>query len=247
MIKRATTADFINKVVNHPAVRPSIHAAPGPVDLSAVVANPSHVVMEDMYGCMMFFQHVPGLYEIHTMILPEGRGAWAMDFAQQAVEYLFLRTNATEVFTRVPEGNIGAGALARACGAKHEHRTKQQFPDREFPVEIMGGRIQDWVRFAPGLIERGQEFHCRLEEKCRAAGIPVKHHEQNDWHDRHVGVAAGMVLGGQPVKAVVFYNRWAAMALAPPLNVVSAEPLVLDIHDCRLEIQGDDFKVIPCQ
>ncbi len=248
MIQRATTAEFINAVVNHPAVRPFVHAPPGPVDLSAVVVNPNHLVLTAEYGGMVLFQHVPGLYEIHTQVLPKGRGEWALNMAQECVRYLFTRTAATEVFTRVPEGNVAAMALARACGAKPEYRPQlQHMPDGDFNIEIYGGRIQDWIKIAPGLEELGAEFHDRLHAKAEAAGIKTSDHAKNPWHDRNVGAAAAMILGGQVVKGVTFYNRWAAFALAPPITLQSLTPTVIDITDCRLLVEGDDFQVIPCQ
>lgn len=247
MIARATDATFINEVVNHPAVRPFVHGPKGPLDLTAVVANPNNIVLTGQHGGIIFTQLLPGLFEIHTQVLPDGRGTWALHMAQQAVEWLFSRTGAVEVFTRVPEGNVGAMALARACGAKPEQRTMQSLGDgNPVAVEIYGGRIQDWIRTAPGLVDRGTDFHKRLESKARAAGIPINHHMQDNWHDRHVGAAAGMILGGQVVKGVLFFNRWAVMALAPLMKVISLQPLVLDITDCRLEIQGEDFEVVPC-
>lgn len=247
MITRATSAEFINSVVNHPDVRPFIHAPPGDIDLSAAAADPNNLVLVGEHGGMLFIQKVAGLFEIHTQFLKSGRGDWGLKFAHEAVRWLFTRTNATEVFTRVTLGNVAAAALARACGAKPEQQARIEYPDGAFATEFFGGRIQDWLRIAPGLIELGQDFHRRLHEKCAAAGIEVDHHAQNDWHDRNVGAAAAMITGGQPIKGVMFYNRWAAMALARPMTIISAEPLVLDIGDCYLIVQGDDFQVSPCQ
>ncbi len=247
MIERATTAEFINKVLNDPSVRPFIHAAPGPVDMSPVVANPNNLVLVGEHGGMILVQHVPGLYELHTNVLPTGHGQWAVDMANACMMWLFTRTNATEVFTRVPEGNVRAMALARACGAKPESKPiVQHLPDGDFNVDIYGGRIQDWIKVAPGLEAIGEDFHKRLHDKAEAAGVKVSNHPKDAWHDRHVGAAAAMIVGGMVVKGLLFFNRWAAMALAPPMRLVSVDPVVFDITDCRIQVQGNDFEVIPC-
>jgi hypothetical protein len=245
VIARATDATFINAVVNHPAVRPFVHGPDGPLDLTAVVKNPNHLVLTGAHGGMVMVQHVPGVFELHTQILPEGRGAWALQMAQECVDWLFCKTNATEVFTRVPKGNVPAMALSRACGAKPEERVRQSLGGEVIEVEILGGRIQDWIKIAPGLVERGQLFHERLKQRAAEAGVAVSNHPEDPWHDRHVGAAAGMMLGGQPIKGALVFNRWAAMALAPPMRIVSLTPLILDITDCCLEVAGDDFTVIP--
>ncbi len=247
MMHRATDAVFLNRVVNDPEVHSHLYSNE-PLDMSSLVADRRNLVLNGEHGSMIFSENAPGVAEIHTQVLPDGRGPWALEFARQCVDYLFTRTGVNEVFTRVPEGNVAAAALARACGAKTEHRTRQRMPNGEEPmVEIYSGRIQDWIRIAGGLVERGGLFHEKLHQKCRAAGIKVDHHPQDDWHDRHVGAAAGMILGGQVIKGVVVFNRWATMAMAPPIRVISTDPVIINITDCLLEVSGDDFEVMPCQ
>lgn len=245
MIERTTDASFLNEVVNHPTVRPFMHAPDGELDLTPMVTNPANLTLVGEHGGMIFVQHVSGTFEIHTQVLPSGRGAWALEMAHAAVDWLFCRTGAVEVFTRVPEGNVGAMALARACGAKPEQKVTQILSGVETVVEIYGGRIQDWLKIAPGLVERGKRFHEMLKERAEAAGVKIDHHPEDAWHDRHVGAAAGMILGGQAYKGCFFFNRWAAMAIAPPVKLLSLDPVVIDITDCRIAVTGDDFEVIP--
>lgn len=244
MIARATDATFINAVVNHPAVRPHVHGAPGPLDLTAVVENPHNLVLTGEHGGMVFVQQVPGVYDIHTQVLPAGRGRWALDMAHACVDWLFSRTNATEVFTRVPVGNLAAKALTMACGAKLEERVWQDLGAGPGWVEIYSGRLQDWIQIADHLPARGREFHAMLAEKYAALGVDAQVHDENEWHDRHVGAAAGMIAGGQPVKGTLVFNRWAAMAVAPPMKLLSLNPVILDITDCRIQVNGEDFEVL---
>lgn len=248
MIERAKDAEFINAILNHPEVRPFIYGRPGPLDVTNVVGNPAHLVLTGKHGGIIFIQHIIGLWEIHTAFLPSGRGVWGLQFAQEAGDWLFSRTNATEIFTRIPEGNIGALALARAGGMMLEHKVPQPLGDGTLSqVSIYGGRIQDWIRIAPGLVDRGKAFHARLHAKYEDLGLGVDVHDQDDWHDRHVGAAVGMITGGQIAKGVAYFNRWAAMAMAPQMKVLSTNPLRLDISDCVLRIESDDFEVEPCR
>lgn len=245
MIERATDARFLNGVCNHPDVRPFLHGN-GPIDLSPAIANENNLALQGEHGGMIMVQVVKGVYELHTQILPDGRGPWALQMAQACMDWLFSKTNAIEIFTRVPEGNVAAMALTRACGAKLEETVWQDLGAGPVKVSIYGGRLQDWIRVAPGLIERGQLFHVKLKEKYAALGLDITTHAEDPWHDRHVGAAVGMILGGQPIKGVLVFNRWAAMAIAPPMQVISFDPLVFDITDCRIEVRGNDFEVIPC-
>lgn len=248
IVERSTNASFINRVANHPDVRPFVHwPRDRDVDLTPYVDNPNNVLLQGEFGGMLMIQHLAGCYEIHTQVMPEGRGGWALEMAHDCVEYLFTRTNACEVFTRVPQGNIAALALTKACGARMEQRVTQKFGGEVVTLDIYGGRLQDWIKVAPGLEEMGREFHARLHTKAHQAGLNLDHHESDAWHDRHVGAAAAMILGGQWLKGGATFNRWAAMALAPMLRVISTDPLVLDITDCWIKVQGNDFEVMPCQ
>lgn len=247
MIQRATDATFINAVLNHPSVRPHVHGKPGPLDMTAAIQDPNNLVLTGEHGGMILVQHIPGCWEIHTQVLPEGRGRWALEMAQSCMDWLFSKTNATDIFTRIPAGNIAAEALTRACGAMLEERVWQDLGDGPGWVKLYSGRIQDWIKIAPGLVERGERFHRMLKEKAAVAEITTEDHPDNEWHDRHVGAAAGMIMGGQPIKGVLVFNRWAAMGLAPPIKLMSLDPLIIDITDCRLKITGDDFEVMSCQ
>ena len=248
IIERATDASFINAGVNHPAVRPFVQAPPGQViDLTPVVQNPDNFVLQGDHGGMVLMQVVPSVYEAHTQVLPEGRGEWGLKMAMACGDWLFTHTNATEIITRVPTGNLPALALTRACGMRLEARVMQELGGEEKEVDIFAGRIQDWIKVAPGLVERGKDFHRKLRQRYDEAGIKSEIHPSDEWHDRHVGAACGMFMGGQPIKGCLIYNRWAAMALAPRITLVSLDPLVIDITEARLEIVGDDFRVHQCQ
>ena len=250
IIRRATDSTFSNMVLNHPEVRKhTLHVEGVPSDITPLVSNPANVVMEGEYGGIIFHQVLAGLFEVHTYVLPEGRGKWALDMAHEAIEWMFCRTNASELYTRVPDGNVAAMALSRAVGAKLEQRVMNKINGDNVMVDIMTGRIQDWIKIAPGLIEKGVWFHARLHEKMAALGLTDDNHPPNEWHDRHVGAAVKMIEGGQARKGVIFYNRWAALALAPPIRMVSAEPVVVQMQDkyrCELRVLGEDFEVVPC-
>ena len=62
--------------------------------------------------------------------------------------------------------------------------------------------------------------------------------------DQHTRV---LDMGGQPVKGVLVFNRWAAMAMAPPITLLSLDPVVIDITDCKIQVTGGDFEVLRCQ
>jgi hypothetical protein len=185
-----------------------------------------------------FHQIIPGLYEAHTQVLPRGRGEWSVKLVLSAAHYLFTRTEALEIFTRVPFGSPAALALTKSVGMRHEMDTQSVLPS-----QIFRATMQDWLAVAPGLVQRGREFHRKLYAEYDRLNLPVNKHGENDSHDRHVGAACEMILGNQVMKGISWYNRWAAMAFAPAIRVLSVNPLLIDIRDAVLKVEDGGFSV----
>lgn len=244
IVKRHTRADSLNEVVNEPSVYKWVHGSyKGALDLSSVVLNPYNYLLMGEYGGVLFTMHQPGLYEAHTQVLPAGRGQWTLDMVNAALNYMFTQTDAIEITTKVPKGNLGARALVRAIHGVFEFRRENGWVVDDVPVyaDIFALRIQDWMRTAPDLTEKGVWFHNRLEAEYAKVGQVEPQHPDDIIHDRYVGAAVEMIQGGQTAKALVFYNRWAAMAGYAPIKVVTEAPLVLDISNALLVIRNKDF------
>lgn len=245
-LERHFVAKFVNEIVNHPSVAPHVLLTHEEADLTAVVADPANVVLVADHGAIVFQQLQPGLFEAHTQVLPSGRGEWGRWFVLAALHWLFCSTTAVEVVTRVPQGNVPARAgmrvLERVFGPLHELRREEGwFRDGEpIPADVYSLPINKWLRAAPGLTERGQWFHDKLEAEYEKVGKKHLAHADDGVHDRAVGAACEMIWGGQVQKALVFYNRWALIAGYAPIRVVSEQPLALDIRDAILVVRPSE-------
>lgn len=247
MLSRATDATFINAVVNDPSVRPYVYGPPGPLDLTPIISNPNNFVLTGKHGGMVMIEVMPHVFELHAQVLPDGRGLWAQTMADQSVAWLFMHTRANEIIVRIPVNNVPALMMARACGAIAEHRIEQYLGGpEESEVTLFSGRIQDWIRTAPGLSKEGAEFRERLSQKYAMLGISLQEPKTSLWSDRHLGAAMMMILNGQPIKGVLVYNRWACMAIESPMDILCADPLIVGTKWFKIEVQQGDFEVIPC-
>jgi len=247
MIERIFDGERINRIVNDPSVYPWVRGiCEGPLDLGPLLRDSRHVCLMDEFGGCLFTQQQPGIYEAHTQILPQGRGAWAMRMVREALHYIFTRTDAVEIWTRCPKGNLGARALARAIGGREEMIVSQGWVQdgKIIPATIYSLTIQEWMKTAPDLVEVGRWFHRRIEEELRFLGFEEPFHEDDENHNRFVGASVEMVRGGQPHKAAIFYNRVAAMDGKLPIRVVSLDPVVIDIGQVCLEVHGKNFFAI---
>ena len=84
-------------------------------------------------------------------------------------------------------------------------------------------------------------FHDRLAELTQPG------HPENEAHNRAVGAAVLMMQAGNPIKAINTYNAWAAFAQYEQIKLISLNPVVIDMHDAVLELDGDDMEILLCR
>ena len=243
-IELQTDAAHLNNIANHPDVYPWIRGAlEGPLDFSEALATDNVVALMGEHGGQVYHHVLPCLWEAHSQFTPQGRGAWALEATRQSLAWMFTRTDAAEIYTRCPHGNPAAKGLARLIGGQLQFTNPKGWvmDGKVVPADIMSLRVEDWMRDAPGLVEKGQWFHDRLKQEFARHGVEDLAHEDDDVHDRYVGAACEMFFGGQPLKAQVLYNRWACMAGYHPIQTVSLDPLAVDIGTALLVMRDGDF------
>lgn len=124
MIARSFDADRINELVNHPSIRPHIGGDPETaLDLTAAAHDRANVFLLGDHGGFAFTWSAPGVFEVHTFILPEGRGPWAREAADTALRSMADAFGATHVWTRVhPDaGNVRAFAMRAGMNPAGSH------------------------------------------------------------------------------------------------------------------------------
>jgi hypothetical protein len=117
MISRSTDAEFLNRIVNDPAMAPA-RLGMKELDLTEAVSNPDNVFLANQWGGFLFIKD-EDVYEVHTNFLPAGRGKLALKAAQDAAFYMFTQTDALAIRTSVPRGNFAAAALTKRMGFSH--------------------------------------------------------------------------------------------------------------------------------
>jgi hypothetical protein len=246
MIERVFDGEKINRIVNDPSVYPWVRGVcEGPLDLGPLLADKRHVCLVGEFGGCLFTQQSPGIYEVHSQFLPQGRGEHAIKVVREALHWMFTRTDAVEIWTRCPKGNLAARALARAIGGREEMTVARGWVQdgKIIPAAIFSMTVQEWMKTSPDLVEIGAWFHAKLEDEFKLAGYSEPVHDDDPNHNRYVGAAVEMIRGGQPSKGVIFYNRFALMAGYAPISVVGFDPVMINIRDATLEMHGKNFFV----
>lgn len=244
-VHREMDASVVNAVLNDPEVRPWIaDVAEGEIDISAQIAKPNVAFLMGDFGGVMLHNFMSGIYEVHTFVSPQGRGAWALGMIRAAQHWLFTKTDAFEVLTRIPETHRAALGLTIKAGMRHEFTRPDgvKINGEILPVDVYSLTLQDWIKKAPGLAERGEVFHEWLNEQAAHAGH-VQPHDHDPNHNRYVGATLEMFLGGQPMKGVLSYNRWAVLSRHAPIALASLEPptIRMDIGQIRLSDGNLEF------
>jgi len=210
MLTRTTDATEINRIFNHPAVRPfAVESPEREVDLSAAVGNPVNVSLVGEHGAVVFFKYCEGIYEAHANAVPEGRGEWMKEFTGAALNYAFCATDAVEILTRVPEGNLPSKTLAMMIGMRPQFEQPDcRFRGKTVPVTVYALSLQEWASRVDK-VAMGRNFLQQI------GGVVV-----NDDHANVVGVACEMMGCGMIRKAVVWINRWALATRQPTVALI---------------------------
>lgn len=247
MIERVFTAERLNEIVNHPSIYSWIKGShTGPLDLTAFAANTDNVCLIGEHGSIIFQKHQPGIYEFHTCVLPEGRGQWMTDQWKAVSRWMFTKTDAFELLTKCPDGNIASKAGARYVGCSLMFKTRPIWPTDEgiVPVDVYSIILQNWIKQTPEMALVGEDYHNRLQAEYRRLGRNEALHEEDPVHNAYAGATAEMIQNGQVIKAMYFYNRFARMAGYHPINIKSLEPVIIDIGEALLRVNGNEFEVI---
>jgi hypothetical protein len=244
-LHRTMSADLLNEVANNEAVRPFVGGA-GFVDVGAVVANPQNVALINEHGGFIFVRDEATRFELHTLFLPEGRGAGVLPAFEEAARFVFASTDCLEITTKVPASNKAADLMARRAGFAPIFTRSAIWPDGS-DVTYYSLTLDTWRARDPELVVEGYNFHVMLEEAKAAAGSALKTHPDDDAHDRAVGAAVLMALAGNAGKAVWIYNRWARLAGYQTIEQVSVAPVLIDVRDAIVGVAGDTMEVVLCR
>lgn len=250
MLARSFDVARINQILNDPDVRPDVaDLGEGKLDIAASVENTSNVLLQGEHGATMFFRLMPGIFEVHTVATLLGRGRWIADFVNQAADWMFTKTDAFEITTRIPIEHKGAKTLALFAGMQPEFVREDGcvWRGHKMDVEIYSFRIQDWIKRSTTFEARGAAFHDFLHIEAKRLGVTADGHPDDPNHNQYVGAALEMAEHGQVVKGCNLYNRWAQMARHPTISLLSVSPLAIKMDLGILRIQNGEMRVdLPC-
>lgn len=113
---RTFDAERVNALVNHPSIRPTCGGdGKSFLDLAAFLANrKNHAVVWDKGG-FLFSWSAPATYEVHIMVLPEGRGRAAYRKARHGITYM-LEQGMERLWARISQDAHGLRHYTASAG-----------------------------------------------------------------------------------------------------------------------------------
>lgn len=208
--------------------------------VEAIIAEPTNAVLVGDRGYMVFIP-IEGvnLFAAHMRYGGE-ESAWAVLFARACFHWMFTFSGAVEIVYRCPEGENHDRdvAVCEAIGADYEGEFHGGGAADVYTVKIL-----DWIRTAPGLVERGRWFHEKLKAEYARLGKTAMPVRNDDLHNRHMGACAEIMFAGNVGKALLCYNRFARINHSSEIKVVTHSPLMVDVRDAYLMVRGDDFYI----
>ncbi len=240
MISRTFDATFLNSVANHPDVRPFI-GGEGELDLAPLIEDRANVALVTEHGGWLLQQLLPGVYELHTVFLSEGRGEFYFSAAREALRFMFTQTDCLEILTKCPDDNPGARMAAVKVGFRERFHRDGAWAEN-VGVSFQALSIHDWIRRDDEIPIVGHEFHEALGLAKIAHGSDLPTHADDEAHDRAVGASFLMARHGFMSKAIGVYNMWAIFAGYAQIHALSET--IVDVQDGLVELVNGEMVIL---
>jgi hypothetical protein len=244
MVKREFDAEYINAVVNDPAVKDGAKIVEI-ADLALVASDARNFILVYDGGGFVIINRNDGVYEVHTQALKEGRGRTLRNAITEAMEFMFFQTDCVRLLTKAWKDNPASIALSN-----HYFNCKGD-TEENYYYELL---YRDWVETSNNAKEEGEKFHALVEDQKDhiangALATAIEKHKDDrdddthDTHDYHVGGACLMLKYGNMFKAREMYNGWAKMSGYERIVILGTEPLVCGIGDMTLTYHNSKMEV----
>jgi hypothetical protein len=120
VISRTFDMGAVNAIANDPAVSCSFGHKGGPMDFSALAAEPgNYIVLTDGASIAGIAEWTaPDVWQVHTMALPAARGTYGFDAFREMLRQMFTDHGAFAIWGQTPIRNRAARAMNRRMGAE---------------------------------------------------------------------------------------------------------------------------------
>lgn len=148
-VERTHDMALVASIMGHPSI--FRHIAEDGIDEPEPVDHPGFYWMQakiagKVAGLFLVHANSSVCYEMHTMILPEFRGAQASCAAQALLTWAFTTTPCRKMVTRIPDYNRAALRFAEANGMRQEGVNRASYLKDGLLIDqiMLGITKQEW-------------------------------------------------------------------------------------------------------
>lgn len=141
LIFRTTAQHFVDLIINHPDVRPTVQKGCDRLSSVDVLSDYRNICYGGEGGVAIFIWKGEGVYEGHVFLVPGCRGACGLAFGKAALRALFASGACCKVVAEVPWELPAARWYVRRLGFVSRGRDTEQ-PVELFQMEAYSERIQ---------------------------------------------------------------------------------------------------------
>lgn len=246
-MRRTFDPTVLNAIANSPAVRPGMGRGTTEIDVGPALADLNNYALADEHGGFLMQRLEHGRYELHTLLDDQARGAAVLERVAVAIRYMFAETDCVELVTRVPGNLKAADLMARRAGFREVWNMDGAWPGPDGPtsLRLFAITLDEWMVRDDELGHEGDDFHALLKAAGLAAGDDRPLHPNEDRvHDNAAGMACLMLKAGNVRKALWAYGRWAIVAGYRPVDVVTENPLVLNVGNALVQVRAGSIEVV---
>jgi len=224
---------YFNRMMNHPEIFPSIHddSSDSALDISSLNKKANVFLKIECEGREAGFAFFVAkgvfCYEMHSGLLEEFRGAFAIRAGHGVIDWMMTNTDAEVISTFCWSNAKPAMWAARQIGFREVSRAAYKHKVNGEPVDLAAYTIDlmEWAR----------------ESQYRFDGIAfniIKDFSASSSMQPFAGMAALIALSGNYSKAQMFYNKWALIFGCPPIqfNGTRARGVVFSVGNSVVEL-----------
>lgn len=113
---RTYSPELVNLYIRHPSVRPHVQEGAELPDSRDAVTNSANIFLASEVGVGIFLPCGEKAWDVHVVVIEEGRGKQAVAFGREAMRQIFAVHGANVCYTDTPLRLRGGRWFARQCG-----------------------------------------------------------------------------------------------------------------------------------
>jgi hypothetical protein len=146
-------AEFVRRIITHPDVYPGVtDDGSGPAEkwnrAGEILSNPDIYALSPNPNALFLYLPInSATTEVHTCILPDGRGREGVRAAKESIRWIFTQTDFRKIISWVPSFNRAALVFARMAGLSREGINRMSFlkDGTLFDQHLLGITKEEWT------------------------------------------------------------------------------------------------------